>query len=108
MAKVVKMPVLGQSVEEVRILQWLKNEGDTVTAGENLAEIETDKVNTFFESPESGVVRKILAPADSFVPVEAPVVIVGTADEPIGHLLDAGAAEATAIADDAPRSPVQP
>lgn len=96
MAKVVKMPVLGQSVEEVRILQWLKNEGDTVTAGENLAEIETDKVNTFFESPESGVVRKILAPADSFVPVEAPVVIVGTADEPIGHLLDAGAAEATA------------
>ena len=98
MAKVVKMPVLGQSVEEVRILQWLKNEGDAVEAGENLAEIETDKVNTFFESPESGVVRKILAPADAFVAVEAPVVIIGTADEPIGHLLGGESAPAAEAA----------
>lgn len=78
------MPVLGQSVEEVRILAWLKNEGDAVTAGENLAEIETDKVVTFFESPEAGFVRRILVPADSFVRVEAPVVIVAdTLEEPI-------------------------
>lgn len=88
MAKILKMPVLGQSVEEVRILQWLKNEGDSVSVGENLAEIETDKVATFFESPEAGIIRKILVPADSFVAVEAPVVIVAaTADESIDTLL---------------------
>ena len=82
MAKTLKMPVLGQSVEEVRIIQWLKKEGDPIQVGENLAEIETDKVATFFESPESGFVRQILVPADSFVAVEAPVVIVSaTRDE---------------------------
>ncbi|MBC8135467.1 MAG: 2-oxo acid dehydrogenase subunit E2 [Fibrella sp.] len=82
MAKTLKMPVLGQSVEEVRIIQWLKKVGDPVQVGENLAEIETDKVATFFESPESGFVRQILVPADSFVAVEAPVIIVSaTLDE---------------------------
>ncbi|MBC7809138.1 MAG: 2-oxo acid dehydrogenase subunit E2 [Akkermansiaceae bacterium] len=82
MTKTLKMPVLGQSVEEVRIIQWLKKEGDPVQVGENLAEIETDKVATFFESPESGFVRQILAPADSFVAVEAPVVVISsTIDE---------------------------
>ena len=84
MAKTIKMPVLGNSVEEVRIVQWFKKVGDSVTAGEPLAEVETDKTNVEFESPESGIVRKILAPVDAYVKVEAPVVIIGTADELIG------------------------
>jgi pyruvate dehydrogenase E2 component (dihydrolipoamide acetyltransferase) len=96
MAKVLKMPALGQTVEEVRILQWFKGEGDFVEKGEPLAEVETDKVNIAWESPESGVVRRLLAAADAFVPVEAPVVIVGTADEPIDDLLPAGDATGTA------------
>lgn len=83
MAKTLKIPVLGQSVEEVRILRWYKSEGEAVAKGEPLAEIETDKVNIDWESPEEGVVRRILVPVDRFVKVEAPAVIVGTADEPI-------------------------
>lgn len=86
MAKVIKMPVLGNSVEEVRILQWFKQEGDTVAAGERLLEVETDKTSMEWESPESGVVRAILTPADAYVRVEAPIVIIGTADEPIDGL----------------------
>jgi pyruvate dehydrogenase E2 component (dihydrolipoamide acetyltransferase) len=102
MAKTLKMPVLGQSVEEVRIIQWLKKEGDPIQVGENLAEIETDKVATFFESPESGFVRQILVPADSFVAVEAPVVVVtATLDEP----LDASAATPAASAAEAQPAP---
>ena len=98
MAAIVKVPVLGQSVEEVRIIQWYKSEGDAIAKGEPLAEIETDKVNIDFESPEEGIVRRILVAVDSFVKVESPVVIVGTADEPIDHLL----ADPTAVAREAP------
>ncbi len=113
MATILKMPVLGQSVEEVRILQWLKREGDTVTKGENLAEIETDKVNTFFESVENGVVRRLLAAEGDFVAVEAPVMIVGTADESIEHLLGgsgvAGSVPAASISEaQVPAAPSSP
>ena len=83
MAKVVKMPVLGNSVEEVRIVQWFKKEGDLVAVGEPLAEVETDKTSMEWESPEGGVLRRILAAADSYVKVEAPVAVFGTADEVI-------------------------
>jgi pyruvate dehydrogenase E2 component (dihydrolipoamide acetyltransferase) len=84
MVKTVKMPVLGNSVEEVRILQWFKKVGDTVQVGENLAEIETDKTSMEWESPESGVIRQILAGADSYIKVEAPVlVLTDAADEPL-------------------------
>ncbi|GAB4458925.1 MAG: dihydrolipoamide acetyltransferase [Armatimonadaceae bacterium] len=87
MATVLKMPVLGNSVEEVRIVEWVKQEGDTIQAGEKIAEVETDKTNVDFEAQEGGVIRRILAAVDTYVKVEAPVVIVGTADEPIDHLL---------------------
>lgn len=87
MAKLIKMPVLGQSVEEVRILRWLKAEGETVAAGEPLIEIETDKTSMEWDSPEAGVVRRLLAQPDEYVKVEAPILIVGTADEPIDNLL---------------------
>ena len=96
MATLIKMPVLGQSVEEVRILQWYKQEGDTVAKGEALAEIETDKVNIDWESPEAGVVRRILTPVDTFVKVEAPVLIVGDATESIDSLL--GGSDAAPVA----------
>jgi pyruvate dehydrogenase E2 component (dihydrolipoamide acetyltransferase) len=91
MAKVVKMPVLGQSVEEVRILQWFKSEGDPVQQGEKIAEIETDKTNMDFESPESGIVLRLLITPDSYVKVEEPILIIGSADERIDDLLPDGA-----------------
>ncbi len=87
MASVLKMPALGQTVEEVRILQWFKAEGDPVEKGEPLAEVETDKVNITWESPASGVVRRLLEPVDAAVAVNAPVAIVGSADESIDDLL---------------------
>ena len=81
MAKTLELPALGNSMEEGTITQWFKAEGDSVQKGESLYEVMTDKVNIEVESPESGVLRKILAGVDTFVPVGGPVAVIGTADE---------------------------
>jgi pyruvate dehydrogenase E2 component (dihydrolipoamide acetyltransferase) len=106
MAEVFNMPTLGQSMEEGTVVQWLKQEGDTVKKGDEIVEIMTDKANMPVETPSDGVLRKILVAADQTVPVNTPIAILGTADEPIDHLLggappsaqhtDATAAPATA------------
>lgn len=79
----VVMPKLGDTMEEGKILQWLKQEGDTVAKGDALAEIETEKVNIEVESFAAGVLRKILVPAGSTVPVGAPIALTGEAAEPL-------------------------
>ncbi|MBM3448197.1 MAG: 2-oxo acid dehydrogenase subunit E2 [Bacteroidetes bacterium] len=50
-----KLPKMGESVAEASILNWLKKEGDRVTADEPLVEIATDKVNSEVPSPEDGI-----------------------------------------------------
>jgi pyruvate dehydrogenase E2 component (dihydrolipoamide acetyltransferase) len=96
MAEVFNMPTLGQSMEEGTVVQWLKQEGDTVKKGDEIVEIMTDKANMPVESPSDGVLRKILVAADQTVPVSTPIAILGTADEPIDHLLGG----APAVSDD--------
>ena len=87
MAKTLELPALGNSMEEGTITQWFKAEGESVGKGEALYEVMTDKVNMEVESPEAGILRKILAPVDATVPVNNPVAILGTADEDISGLL---------------------
>lgn len=79
----VVMPKLGDTMEEGKILNWLKHEGDAVAKGEALAEIETEKVNIEVEAFTPGVLRKILVPAGATVPVGAPIALTGAADEPL-------------------------
>ena len=62
------MPRLSDSMEEGTILTWLKAHGDTVTKGEELVEIETDKATMTYESPEAGVLA-IVADAGMTLPV---------------------------------------
>ncbi|KAK4476090.1 hypothetical protein MN116_001313 [Schistosoma mekongi] len=61
----VKMPSLSPTMSEGTIVNWLKNEGEDVTAGDVLCEVQTDKAVISFESDEDGVLAKILAPAGS-------------------------------------------
>ena len=96
------MPKLGDTMEEGKILKWLKQEGDTVGKGDALAEIETEKVNIEVESFAAGVLRKILVPAGTSVPVGAPIALTGEASEPLpsdaagaGESAAAGAATVT-------------
>lgn len=82
----VKLPQLGQSVEEASIVEWLKNEGDAVKQGEPLYTIQTDKAEIECESPADGVLRKIIVAPDVFIPVLTVVALVGAADEPLPDL----------------------
>jgi pyruvate dehydrogenase E2 component (dihydrolipoamide acetyltransferase) len=87
MAELFHMPMLGQTMEEGTVLQWFKQEGDSIKKGEILLEIMSDKANIEVESPAEGVLRKILTPVNETVPVNTPIAIIGSAEEPIEDLL---------------------
>jgi 2-oxoglutarate dehydrogenase E2 component (dihydrolipoamide succinyltransferase) len=55
-----KIPDVGESIQEVQIGRWLKHEGDRVEADENIVELETDKASLELPAPAAGVIRKIL------------------------------------------------
>jgi len=77
----IKLPQLGQTVEEATITQWLKKEGDTVAVGDVLFTVQTDKAEIECESTAAGVLRKILVPEGVEKPVLSVVAWVGGADE---------------------------
>ncbi|HOV33896.1 MAG TPA: dihydrolipoamide acetyltransferase family protein [Candidatus Hydrogenedens sp.] len=79
----VKMPKLGQTVEEATIVQWLKKEGDEVKEGEPLFTVQTDKAEIEFESPASGTLLKILVEAGIEIPVLTVVALIGDKGEVI-------------------------
>jgi pyruvate dehydrogenase E2 component (dihydrolipoamide acetyltransferase) len=83
MAETISMPKLGFDMAEGTLVRWVKNEGENVSKGDVLAEIETDKATVEVESSASGVVRKLLVEEGSIVPVGDPIAVVGSADEKI-------------------------
>ena len=54
----IRVPPLGESLVDAVVGQWLKSEGDTVTRGETIVELETDKVNLDVTAPEDGVLEQ--------------------------------------------------
>lgn len=81
MSRDVIIPRLGSSDEsdEVRVLRWLKKQGDEVHKGEAIVEVETDKVNVEVEAPEDGVLREIYAQEGEFIKFGA---VVASIDKP--------------------------
>lgn len=69
MSEPIKMPALGESVEEGTVTTWLKEVGDTVEADEPILEVSTDKVDTEVPSPASGVLESIEVGEDETVEV---------------------------------------
>ncbi len=67
----VKLPRYGTSMEEATIGQWRRQVGDTVSRGDALCEIETEKVAVEFESPVSGTLLEIVAASGADVEVGA-------------------------------------
>ncbi|CEP67362.1 Single hybrid motif [Moorella glycerini] len=90
MATMVLLPKLGVTMEEGKIVNWCKQEGEEVAEGDILFEIETDKVTMEVEAREAGILRKILIAEGETVPVTTPVAIIGSADEDISELLGSG------------------
>lgn len=75
----VLMPQAGQSMEEGTIVRWLKNEGDAIQAKDILLEVETDKAVVEVEAGHTGILRKIVVPAGTTVPVRTRIALVGDA-----------------------------
>ncbi len=72
----VVMPRLSDTMEEGKVLKWLKKEGDQVKRGEAIAEIETDKAAMELESFDTGTLSKILVPEGQTVPVGEPIALI--------------------------------
>jgi len=78
MSKDVIIPRLGSSDEsdEVRILRWIKSQGESVKKGDVLLEVETDKVNVEVEAPEDGTLNQVCANEGDFVKFGAVVAVI--------------------------------
>ena len=94
----VLMPQLGETVAEGKITKWFKSAGDAVKPGDNLFEIETDKVSMEVPSTTAGVLSEIRVPAGDVAPVGAIVAVIS----------DGAGAAASAPAAAPPKAPVSP
>ncbi len=77
----VTMPKLGMTMKEGKVAKWYKNEGDSVEKGENLFEVETEKITNKVESPESGILFQIVVPKGASVPVGTILAVIAQAGE---------------------------
>jgi pyruvate dehydrogenase E2 component (dihydrolipoamide acetyltransferase) len=91
MATKVFMEALSPTMEEGKVLSWQKQEGDQVSDGDILAEVETDKAVMELQARGAGVLRKIIAPEGSTIEVGSIVAVIAEPDEDIDALVaDAG------------------
>src|ERR687896_1104778 len=91
MATKVFMEALSPTMEEGRLVKWLKNEGDEVKSGDPLAEVETDKAIMELVARGDGVLRKRLVGEGDSRPVGTLVGVIAAPDENIDALVaDAG------------------
>ncbi len=112
------MPALSPTMEEGTLAKWLVKEGDTVSSGDVMCEIETDKATMEFEATDEGVIGKILvADGTEGVKVNTPIAVlledgesdIGAASAPAAASAPEPAAQATpAPAAAAPRAPAAP
>jgi pyruvate dehydrogenase E2 component (dihydrolipoamide acetyltransferase) len=91
--KRVTMPKWGLSMESGRLIEWLVSEGDEIEKGQDVAEIDTDKIVAVLESTCSGVVRALVVEVNVAVPVGGTIAVVAPADVPQEEI-DAVVAEA--------------
>src|SRR5260221_2926576 len=105
----VLMPELGEPVAEGKITQWFKSAGDAIKPGDNLFEIETDKVSMEVPSTTAGVLAEIRVPAGEVAPVGAVVAVIadGTAasEQPAAENLSTPTPSSTPAAPPAPIGP---
>ena len=108
MATEILMPALSPTMEEGTLAKWLVKEGDTVSSGDILAEIETDKATMEFEAVDEGVIGKILVPEGSEgVKVNTPIAVIGEEGEDMSSASTAAPAPA-AVEEAAPSAEAAP
>ncbi|MCB0652698.1 MAG: dihydrolipoamide acyltransferase, partial [Saprospiraceae bacterium] len=80
MAEIIRMPLMSDTMEEGNIVGWLKEVGDTITAGDTLAEVETDKATMELDTYVDGVLLHI-AVKEGPVPVDGIIAVIGKKGE---------------------------
>jgi pyruvate dehydrogenase E2 component (dihydrolipoyllysine-residue acetyltransferase) len=111
MASKVMMPKLSPTMEEGQIARWLKKEGDKVSMGEPLAEIDTDKATMEMQALANGVLRKILINEGESAPLGKLIAIIAEPDEDISAILSEApgkAATAAAANESQPAADISP
>ncbi len=98
MATKVHMEALSPTMEEGQLVQWLKNEGDTITSGDVLAEVETDKATMELVARGDGILRKIFLGAGGTAEVGAVIGVIAAEDEDISEISGVSGAAAPAAA----------
>ena len=83
MAEIIIMPKLGFNMNEGKLVQWYKSEGEEITKGEPLFSVETDKTNMDIEATSDGVVKKLLIEEGDQIPVTLPIAVIGYAEEDV-------------------------
>ncbi|CAN5735867.1 pyruvate dehydrogenase complex dihydrolipoamide acetyltransferase [soil metagenome] len=104
MATQVIMPKLSPTMEEGQLSRWLKKEGDNVSMGEPLAEIDTDKATMEMQALGNGVLRKILIKEGESAPLGQLIAIIGEPDEDISALEQESPAQSGASKDKPPET----
>jgi pyruvate dehydrogenase E2 component (dihydrolipoamide acetyltransferase) len=87
MAQILEMPKLSDTMREGVLRKWQKKEGDKISPGELVAEVETDKATMDFESFDEGVLLKLLVADGATVPVGGAIAIIGKPGEDISAAL---------------------
>src|ERR1051326_3245236 len=112
MASQVLMPALSPTMTEGKIARWIKSEGDTVHAGDVLAEIETDKATMEVEAVDEGVLAKIvIAEGTDHVAVNTPIALIAENGEDVGGAMvkpPQARPQPSAPPAPVPRAPAQP
>lgn len=98
MPKIIEMPKLSDTMTEGTLAKWSIAEGDTVTGGQSIADVETDKATMEMQSFFDGKVLKLLVQAGEKVPLNAPMAIILEEGEEAPADVDAFIAEAKAKA----------
>lgn len=103
MAEYIVMPKLGFDMREGELNRWLKEVGETVTRGEVVAEIESDKATLDLESQVDGTLLHVIEEAGAIVPIGANMAIVGEEGEDISAMVeDASSSDGAAAEEAAP------
>jgi len=110
MAQIIGLPKLSPTMEEGVLVRWTKKEGDKVSPGDLVAEVETDKANMDFNIEDEGVLLKFLVKEGDTVKLGAPVAIIGKAGEDVSSLMEQAKqpAAASAKAEPAPAAKQEP
>lgn len=108
MPKFIEMPKLSDTMTEGTLAKWTVKEGEKVTVGKAIADIETDKATMEYASPFEGVLHKFIATPGGKVPLGAPLAVILEDDEAAPANLDELIAKAQAAAAPAPVAEKKP